>query len=92
VIQHIGGTSTARVSDVALHHFYRSRAIFYRKRYGNAGGLAAAGLIGIGLVINACLHPIVKRHGHSGQAGTQFASRSAALSGLLHGSFATIHR
>ena len=90
VIQHIGGTSTARVSDFATHHFYRSRAIFYRKRYGNAGGLAAAALIGLGLVINACLHPIVKRYGHSGQAGTQFESRSAALSGLVRGSFATL--
>lgn len=90
VVQHIGGTSTARASDVAIHHFYRSRAIFYRKRYGNAGGLAAAGLIGGALLINAALHPIVKRYGHSGQAGTQFASRSAALSGLCRGCFATI--
>ena len=92
VIQHIGGTSTARVSDLATYHFYRSRAIFYRKRYGNAGGLAAAGLIGLGLVINACLHPIVRRYGHSGQAGTQFHSGSAALSGLWRGSVTTLRR
>jgi len=90
VIRHIGGTSTARVSDVAIHHFYRSRAIFYRKRYGNAGGLAAAGLIGLGLLINAVLHPIVKRYGHSGQAGVQLQSPSAALSGLCRGCVAAL--
>ncbi len=74
VIAHVGGTSTARVSDFAVHHFYRSRAIFYSKRYGNVGGLAAAGLIGLGLLVNALPVPDRKRYGHSGQAGTQFES------------------
>ena len=42
VIEHVGGTSTGRVSEFAVHHFYRSRVIFYRKRYGWLGGLVVA--------------------------------------------------
>ncbi len=89
-VQHIGGTSTARVSEFAGYHFYRSRAIFYRKRYGNIGGLAAATLIAVGLLINGCLSPIVRRYGHSGQRGTQFEAVSAGFSGLIRGSTANL--
>jgi N-acetylglucosaminyl-diphospho-decaprenol L-rhamnosyltransferase len=88
VIQHVGGTSTGQVSEFAIHHFYRSRAIFYRKRYGLVGGLAAAGLLGLAVIANLLLSPFVRRYG----SGDSHFDHSAALSGLVRGSTASLRR
>ncbi len=87
VIEHVGGTSTERVSDFATYHFYRSRVIFYRKRYGFVGGLGSAALIGLGLLVNSLLSPLVRRRG---SGGSHVAAHSAALSGLVRGTFANL--
>ncbi len=89
VMQHVGGTSTGRVSHFAMHHFYRSRVIFYRKRYGLAGGLLVATLIGLALITNRLFSPIVARYGGD---GPHFEWHSAALSGLVRGSTASLRR
>jgi N-acetylglucosaminyl-diphospho-decaprenol L-rhamnosyltransferase len=89
VIEHVGGTSTARVSQFAVHHFYRSRAIFYRKRYGMVGGLTAGAVIGLGLLVNRCLSPLVRRYG---SGASQLEAHSAAFSGLARGVTANLRR
>jgi GT2 family glycosyltransferase len=89
VIEHVGGTSTGRVSDFAVHHFYRSRAIFYRKRYGWLGGFLASAWIGSFLLINALLSPLVTRHGGG---GPYLTAHAAAFRGLLRGSVAQVRR
>jgi N-acetylglucosaminyl-diphospho-decaprenol L-rhamnosyltransferase len=89
VIRHVGGTSTGRVNDRAMHHFYRSRAIFYRKRYGFVGGLAAAALISIALITNLLLAPFVKRYGGD---NLRVEWHSPALSVLARGITASVRR
>jgi GT2 family glycosyltransferase len=89
VIEHVGGTSTGRVSEFAVHHFYRSRVIFYRKRYGLVGGLSSAVLTALGLLVNGMFSPLVQRY--SG-GDLHFEAHSAALSGLVRGVTATLRR
>jgi len=89
VVQHVGGTSTGRVNDFAMGHFYRSRVIFYRKRYGFAGGLTAAALIALGLIANLLCSPLVKRYGGD---NPRVEWHAAALSGLVRGSIADLRR
>ena len=89
VVRHVGGTSTRRVSQFALHHFYRSRVIFYRKRYGFIGGLTAAALMSLALITNLLLSPLVGRYGGG---GPHFESHSAALSGVVRGVTAELRR
>ena len=89
VIEHVGGTSTGRVSDFAVHHFYRSRVIFYRKRYGWLGGLLSALCIGSCLLLNLALSPVVTRHGGG---GPYLTAHAAALRGLASGSVAQLTR
>lgn len=89
VIEHIGGTSTERVSEFAVHHFYRSRAIFYRKRYGWLGGFLASALIGTCLLINLLLSPLVTRHG---SGGPYLEAHAAAFRGLARGAVAQLKR
>lgn len=89
VIEHVGGTSTARVSEFAVHHFYRSRVIFYRKRYGSLGGLLVAVCIGACLLINRVLAPLVRRHG---SGGPYLDAHAAAIGGLARGSAAQLRR
>jgi GT2 family glycosyltransferase len=46
VVHHTWGTSTAKRPGFSTEHFYRSRAVLYRKRYGPA--VADAAVVGIG--------------------------------------------
>jgi N-acetylglucosaminyl-diphospho-decaprenol L-rhamnosyltransferase len=66
VVKHIGGRSTEQVSSFAFRHLYRSRAIFYRKRYGRMLATAAIASIGMAAVLQLLLHPlkIVRRTGN----------------------------
>jgi hypothetical protein len=72
-----------------MHHFYRSRVIFYRKRYGLVGGLAAAALIAAALIVNLLVSPFVRRYGGD---NPRVEWHSAALSGLARGSAANLRR
>jgi GT2 family glycosyltransferase len=82
IVAHVGGTSTGRVSEFAMYHLYRSRAIFYRKHYGPLRGAAASGLIALALLVNRMAAPAVSRWGD----GTPNQSSASALRGLLSGS------
>jgi GT2 family glycosyltransferase len=82
VVSHVGGTSTARVSDFAVYHFYRSRAIFYRKRYGYAGGVVASSLIVTMITSNLVLSPLVKL---LGSGGPYLAAHAYAYRGIGSG-------
>ncbi len=89
VIEHVGGTSTSQVSAFAVYHFYRSRIIFYRKRWGWMSGLLASGLIGACLFLNWALSPVVGRYG---DGGPYLHEHSAAARGLLRGCVAQLRR
>jgi N-acetylglucosaminyl-diphospho-decaprenol L-rhamnosyltransferase len=90
VVEHVGATSTEGVSAFALRHAYRSRAIFYRKRYGEIiGSLAILG-IAVAAVISAALRPLAVALGR--QAAAEPATEADTLRGLLAGATTRIHR
>jgi N-acetylglucosaminyl-diphospho-decaprenol L-rhamnosyltransferase len=63
-VTHVGATSTDAVSEFALRHLYRSKAIFYRKRHGEAVGLLCC--IGLaGAILTRCgVVGLTRRLGH----------------------------
>jgi N-acetylglucosaminyl-diphospho-decaprenol L-rhamnosyltransferase len=48
---HVGGTSTAQVSGLAIRHLYRSRILFYRKRDGGWRGRLWAVAHGLAILL-----------------------------------------
>jgi GT2 family glycosyltransferase len=83
-VRHAWGASTARVEHGAVYHYYRSRAIYYRKRVGDARGrlrvLAIAAAAGTQLPLQA-LAAVTRRDFAMRRRWTQLALR-----GLLDGS------
>jgi N-acetylglucosaminyl-diphospho-decaprenol L-rhamnosyltransferase len=51
VVRHSGAHSTQLVAPFALHHFFRSRIIMYRKRDGELRGALSAALLGTGAAV-----------------------------------------
>jgi GT2 family glycosyltransferase len=87
-VRHAWGASTAQVEHGAVYHYYRSRAIFYRKRLGDARGrlyvLAIAATASTQLALRA-LAAATRRDFAMPRAWTQLALR-----GLLDGSRAPL--
>jgi GT2 family glycosyltransferase len=57
-VRHAGGTSTAKRSEFAIRHAFRSRAIFYRKRYGEFTGQLSVAAIAASVTLSWMLAPL----------------------------------
>jgi GT2 family glycosyltransferase len=57
-VRHAGATSTEKVSTFAIHHAFRSRALFYRKRYGEVAGQLAIAAIGASVLLGWLATPL----------------------------------
>jgi N-acetylglucosaminyl-diphospho-decaprenol L-rhamnosyltransferase len=80
-VMHAGATSTAAVSQFAVRHLYRSKAIFYRKRHGETIGLACcAALAGAVLARGVMLATALRR-----RAGRPALDTGNLLAGLFEG-------
>jgi N-acetylglucosaminyl-diphospho-decaprenol L-rhamnosyltransferase len=82
VVHHTWGTSTAKRPGFSTEHFYRSRAVLYRKRYGSTVAGAAAVGIGIAAVLDATAALLIARTGRGEHRRTALA---AILRGLRKG-------
>jgi hypothetical protein len=86
-VSHTEGTSTTAVRAFALRHLFRSRAIFFRKRYGELRGLLAIIAIASVMAVSWMLHPVaVALRMHASQRPQV---ERYALAGLFEGA---IHR
>jgi N-acetylglucosaminyl-diphospho-decaprenol L-rhamnosyltransferase len=85
-LTHAGATSTSQVLRTAQRHFGRSRAIFYRKRYGPAGGLAASALIAAAVLVNLATRPLARALGRAKDGARR--GHLDMLAGLGRGSVA----
>jgi N-acetylglucosaminyl-diphospho-decaprenol L-rhamnosyltransferase len=86
LVSHVGGTSTAQVGDFAVTQLFRSHTIFYRKRYGELGGLAANVMILGALLLHWSLSAVATL---AGRGPTVPIPHYAALRGMLAGA---VHR
>jgi len=57
-VRHAGGTSTIKQSEFAIRHAFRSRAIFYRKRYGELMGQLSVAAIAASVTLSWMLAPV----------------------------------
>jgi GT2 family glycosyltransferase len=88
VAEHIGATSTAKVSALARHHFHRSRAIYYRKRDGVLRGRLEVLLLAVGVALStpaAALNTLLRRG-----RPTTLSDRWGVLRGLAAGATARL--
>jgi N-acetylglucosaminyl-diphospho-decaprenol L-rhamnosyltransferase len=82
-VRHAGAASTGKVTRRAARHAARSQAILYRKRYGEAGGLAAIAMIASVVLLNLAGWPLARAVG-LGQTRTP-AVHLDTLVGLAEG-------
>jgi GT2 family glycosyltransferase len=90
LVEHSGGASTRLVGAHATHHLYRSRVVFYRKRYSDIRGR----LIGLMLAVGAM--PAVAGTVANALLGRNRATTPSqvwqALRGILAGTTARLHQ
>ena len=90
IVEHVQGTSTDRVSSFARFHGGRSRAIFYRKRYGTLLGTLSTVGIAAAAVIGLCMRPL--QHAVKGRAAVAAPNQTDTLRGLMAGATARLSR
>lgn len=83
VVAHAGASSTDVVSRFALRHAYRSRAIFYRKRYGELRGQSTGVAIALAALLSWMLSPLAAAVG--GRAAQLPRTQWDSLRGLFQG-------
>jgi hypothetical protein len=83
IVAHVGGTSTEAVSRFAVRHLYRSRAIFYRKQYGELRGHLSALAICAAALYSWLFHLVASPREMGASRMPQ--ARSDLLCGLIQG-------
>ncbi|MGO9954521.1 MAG: glycosyltransferase family 2 protein, partial [Solirubrobacteraceae bacterium] len=89
-VAHVGATSTVAVRRFALRHSYRSKAILYRKRYGELQGQLFVLAIALAAILNRMLYPLAVAGGAS--AARLPRTQGDTLRGLLDGASHRIGR
>lgn len=87
-VRHVWGASTRKVPFLQAHQLYRSRALLYRKRYGDVGGIVASAGIAFALSLHAAWSPL--KDIARGRRPRSVRWCVVALMGLLEGSLARI--